>query len=281
MSHQSSIPISLEFFPPKTEAGLNQLNETCQRLQSLSPQFYSMTFGAIGQSQENTLLAVRKLVQNSYETAPHISCVNMTKSRLEKLLEQYIEWGIKRLVVIQGDLVTDKGGGPTDFNYASELVGYIRKVTGDHFHIIVAAFPEFHPEATCIKQDLLYFQHKVAAGANSAITQFFYNADAYVRFIESCQSLGITIPIIPGIMPITDYARLLRISSSCGAEIPLWLNKRLQANANDPVAVQALGVEIVTRLCERLLMEGAPALHFYTLNQSEPVIKICAGLDRQ
>lgn len=278
MSNKTPIPISFEVFPPKTLSGFYKLNETCLQLRQLDPQFTSVTFGAIGASQAKTLLAVRKLVQNGSEVAPHISCVNMTALRLEKLLARYIQWGIKRLVVIRGDIVVDKANAATEFKYACELVSYIRKLTGNHFHIAVAAYPEFHPEATNIQQDLIHFQRKVAAGANSAITQFFYNADAYVRFVESCRQLGITIPIIPGIMPIMDYARLMRISASCGAEIPLWLGKRLQAHADDPVAVRALGIEIVTKLCERLLMEGAPALHFYTLNQLEPIKIIQANL---
>ncbi len=271
MGNKQKIPVSFEVFPPKTLNGFRKLSDTCSQLTNLDPRFFSVTFGAIGASQLKTLVAVRNLVKNNIVAVPHLSCVNMTAERLEQILERYINFGIKQLVVIRGDLVTDKGKVVSDFNYASDLIHHIRKLSGNHFHITVAAYPEFHPEASSSTEDLLNFKLKVEAGADSAITQFFFNSDAYARFLESCHKLEINIPVIPGIMPISDYARLMRISASCGAEIPLWLRKRLEVYASSDSSIQALGVEIVTKLCERLLSEGAQGLHFYTLNQVDPV----------
>jgi methylenetetrahydrofolate reductase (NADPH) len=267
----SKIPVSFEVFPPKTRNGFRKLGDTCSQLKALNPRFFSVTFGAIGASQLKTLVAVRNLVKSDTVAVPHLSCVNMTQERLEQILERYQSFGVKQLVVIRGDLVTEKGRVVSDFNYASDLIEYIRKITGNHFHITVAAYPEFHPEAPNSEQDLIHFKRKVDAGADSAITQFFFNSDAYARFMEMCHRLNIAIPVIPGIMPIADYAKLMRIAGSCGAEIPLWLRKRLEVFAHDPESIHELGIEIVTKLCERLLTEGASGLHFYTMNQLDPV----------
>ncbi|HVV68844.1 MAG TPA: methylenetetrahydrofolate reductase [NAD(P)H] [Gammaproteobacteria bacterium] len=278
MQVKSKVPVSFEVFPPKTLNGFRKLNETCAQLQELGPRFFSVTFGAIGAHQLKTLVAVRSLARNDITAVPHLSCVNMTAERLERILHRYMEFGVRHLVVIRGDLVTDKGMVVSEFKYASDLIAHIRKISGNYFHITAAAYPEFHPEAKDSEQDLMHFKRKIDAGADSAITQFFYNCDAYARFLESCHQLEIKVPIIPGIMPINDYARLLRISASCGAEIPLWLRKRLELYASDPQSIQSLGIEIVTKLCERLLSEGAAALHFYTLNQLDPVRTIHGNL---
>lgn len=270
------IAVSFEVFPANTLHGFRKLQQTCKELSKLDPEFISVTFGAAGSSQVKTLRMVQQLVYSGIPTMPHISCVNMSKVHLEQLLLKYVSMGITRLLVIRGDFVNDSS--PTDFKYASDLIAHIRLLTGNHFHIAVAAYPEFHPQSANSDDDLLHFKNKVEAGADSAITQFFFNSDAYFRFRDSCQKIGITIPIIPGIMPILDYQRLLRISSTCGAEIPLWLRKRLEALSGDYFSTQSLGVEVVTKLCEGLLKEDVRKLHFYTLDQVSPVTQIYRNL---
>jgi methylenetetrahydrofolate reductase (NADPH) len=264
------VGISFEVFPPKTEEGFSSLGSVCQQLKQLNPKYISVTFGAGGSTQTKTQAVVRHLVNNQIPSTPHITCIGMTRERISQLLDDYRQLGIERLVVIQGDLPANHQQMQHDFNYAAELVEYIRKTTGDHFHISVAAYPEFHPRAENPLVDLDNFKRKIDAGANSAITQFFYNSDAYMRFVESCDKIGIHIPIIPGIMPIDNYQKLNRFAATCGAEIPLWLRKRLETHVDDPKSMREVGVEIVTKLCERLLAEGVQGMHFYTLNQLEP-----------
>ncbi|MBI5447150.1 MAG: methylenetetrahydrofolate reductase [NAD(P)H] [Gammaproteobacteria bacterium] len=261
---------SLELFPPKTPEGFLKLDQICAVFQQFYPSFFSVTFGAGGAAQLNTQDLVRKMVQQNRNTVPHLSCVNMSKARLSAILAEYKQLGINRLVVIQGDLTDADNCQNSEFNYAHELVTAIREMTADHFHICVAAYPEYHPHAKSPDADLENFQRKIDAGANSAITQFFFSSDAYCRFMDACHKLAITIPIIPGIMPIHDYAKLLRFSTACGAEIPLWLRKRLETLLAGPEDIREIGIEVVTKLCERLLLDGAPGIHFYTLNQLEP-----------
>lgn len=266
---------SFELFPPKTTPGMEKLQANVQQLAILGPSYFSVTYGAGGSTRDRTFEAVSWLRSQGLETAPHISCVGSTRSEIRTLLHQYQGLGIRRLVALRGDLPSGMGVGATgDFRYANELVAFIRAETGAQFHIEVAAYPEFHPQAPNALQDLRNFQRKVEAGANAAITQYFYNAESYLRFLESCRGLGIQIPIVPGIMPITNYSQLARFSDNCGAEIPRWLRKRLEALGDDVEAIRALGHEVVVGLCRRLLAEGAPGLHFYTLNQAIPALRI-------
>jgi len=270
MRHRKDFSISFEIFPANTLAGFRKLSEICKNLNNLRPNFISVTFGAAGAAQTKTIRTVRQLKYLHIPTAPHISCVNMTTSRLVEILNFYQQSGIKRLVVIRGDHPTGESSTTPEFLYAYDLIQAIRKHSGDHFHIEIAAYPEFHPQSFSCDEDLLHFKRKVEAGASSAITQFFFNSDAYSRFRDACYKQGITIPIIPGIMPINDYQRLLRISKSCGAEIPLWLNKRLESLSNDAHSLQLFGTEVILDLCKKLISEGAEGLHFYTLNQLNP-----------
>ncbi len=266
-----SLPqISFEFFPPKTDGGMDNLLQVAKRLAELKPQFFSVTFGAAGSAQNNTENTVFKInTVTKISTAPHMSCIAAEKETIKHLLEKYIQQGISRLVVLRGDQPANTTALPNHFRYASELVQFIREETGDHFHIEVACYPEFHPETTDLKRALFHFKEKIDAGANSAITQYFYNADAYCRFRENCEKMDIRIPITPGIMPITNYEKLVAFSNACGAEIPRWLNYRLQSYQDNLAALQTYGEEIVSDLCEKLLAAGAPGLHFYTLNKAE------------
>ncbi len=273
MINKKNLSISFEVFPANTLAGFQKLGETCQHFNKLKPNFISVTFGAAGAAQTKTFRTVRQLRYFDIPTSPHISCVNMTRLRLEKILFFYKKYGINRLVVIRGDHSASHSDRP-EFCYAYDLIKAIRHMTGDYFHIVVAAYPEFHPQSVSSEEDLLYFKHKVDIGASSAITQFFFNDDAYLRFRDHCDKNGITIPIIPGIMPIYDYQKLLRIAGACGAEIPIWLRKRLEYLSNDPHGLQLFGMEVISNLCEKLLREGVPGLHFYTLNQLNWVAQI-------
>jgi len=255
------------------------LREIRKQLQVLQPTYFSVTFGAGGSTQEKTIETVLEIQQESdFDAAPHLSCIGSTRETILKLLRDYQAQGIHRIVALRGDKPSGWAGNLGEFNYANELVSFIRAETGSHFQIEVAAYPEYHPESHSAKEDLNYFKQKVTAGADGAITQYFYNADAYFRLIESCTALGIDIPIIPGIMPISNYEQLARFSDTCGAEIPRWLRQRLKDLADDKAALQDFGVEVVTKLCERLLAGGAPGLHFYTLNQAELTLKIATGL---
>jgi methylenetetrahydrofolate reductase (NADPH) len=259
---------SCEFFPPKTEEGLQTLRATRDRLAKLKPSFFSVTYGAGGSTQERTFDTVREIQREcGIEAAPHLSCIGSSREHLREILRHYQTDGIRRIVALRGDLPS---GSPSvgELRYASELVQFIRLETGDHFQIEVACYPEFHPQAMDAEQDLRSFKRKVDAGADTAITQFFYNLDAYLRFVESCEQLGIDIPIIPGIMPIGNFKQLARFADSCGAEIPRWLRKRMEAYGDDRESIRAFGLDVVTELCRRLLQAGAPGLHFYTMNQA-------------
>ena len=264
---------SFEFFPPQTPEGMEKLAATRKQLAALNPEFFSVTFGAGGSTQERTLETVRQIKAEGYQVAPHLSCVGSTRDNIRGLLQTYRDMGVKRIVALRGDLPSGMAS-VGEFQYANELVSFIRAQTGEHFHIEVAAYPEFHPQAKSARDDLANFKRKVAAGANSAITQYFYNADSYFHFVDECRKLGVTAPIVPGIMPIMKYSQLARFSDMCGAEIPRWMRKTLEGYGDDNESVQAFGLDVVTSLCEKLLAGGAPGLHFYTLNQSGPSLEI-------
>lgn len=264
---------SFEFFPPKTPEGVEKLRATRRQLAQLRPAFFSVTFGAGGSTRDRTLETVLEIQAEGYNAAPHLSCIGSTRESIREVLATYKAHGIRHIVALRGDLPSGMAD-PGEFHYANELVEFIRRETGDWFHIEVAAYPEFHPQAKSARDDLLNFKRKVEAGANAAITQYFYNADAYFRFVEDCEALGVTIPIVPGIMPITNYAQLARFSDACGAEIPRWIRKRLEGMADDLDQIRAFGLDVVTDLCDRLLQGGAPGLHFYTLNQAGPTSTI-------
>ena len=268
---------SFEFFPPKTELGMEKLQTVRDELARRKPDFFSVTYGAGGSTQERTIDTVLKLQDQGISTAPHLSCVGSTLDNMKSLLDLYLENGVNRIVALRGDFPSGMGS-TGELRYANELVEFIRKHSGDHFNIEVAAYPEFHPQAPSAEADLLNFKKKVDAGANSAITQYFYNADAYFYFVERAEKMGIHIPIVPGIMPITNYTSLVRFSDMCGAEIPRWIKKQLEAYGDDSASIIAFGEQVVTDMCERLLAAGAPGLHFYTLNQAEPNLKIWDNL---
>lgn len=269
----NSNSFSFEFFPPQTQEGANKLAAARKQLAALKPAFFSVTFGAGGSTRERTLETVQQIQADGYEAAPHLSCVGSTRENIRAILHTYKNMGIKRIVALRGDLPSGMATSG-EFHYANELVSFIRVETGEHFHIEVAAYPEFHPQAKSPRDDLLNFKRKVMAGANSAITQYFYNADGYFRFVEECRKLGVTLPIVPGVMPIMKFSQLARFSDLCGAEIPRSIRKVLESYGDDTESVQAFGLDIVTQLCERLLAGGAPGLHFYTLNQSAPSLEI-------
>ena len=261
---------SFEFFPPKTPEGMDKLRATRQQLAQLKPKFFSVTFGAGGSTRDRTLETVLEIQREGDDAAPHLSCIGSTHDNIREILRQYKENGIKHIVALRGDLPSGMVGAG-EFRYANELVEFIRKETGDHFQIEVAAYPEFHPQAQTARDDLLNFKRKVEAGANSAITQYFFNADAYFNFLDECAALGIAIPVVPGIMPITNYTQLARFSDACGAEIPRWIRLKLQGYGDDNASIRAFGLDVVTALCDKLLRHGAPGLHFYTLNQAGPI----------
>lgn len=272
-----NIPFSFEFFPPQTPEGLEKLSVTREKLALIHPEFFSVTFGAGGSTQERTLQTVQQIHNEGFAVAPHLSCVGSTRDNIRALLQTYQQLGIKRIVALRGDLPSGMAG-IGEFQYANELVSFIRAQTGEHFHIEVAAYPEFHPQAKSAREDLLNFKRKVASGADSAITQYFYNTDSYFSFVDSCHKLGITIPIVPGIMPIMKFSQLARFSDACGAEIPRWMRKTLESYGDDNESVQSFGLDIVTGLCEKLLAGGVPGLHFYTLNQSNASLEILRRL---
>ncbi len=279
MTSEQDLTISCEFFPPRTDRGVLKLRETRQQLEALQPAFFSVTFGAGGATQERTFETVVEIQEQSdFEAAPHLSCIASTRENILNLLHNYQAHQIRRIVALRGDQPSGWAGSLGEFHYANELVEFIRAKTGSYFHIEVGAYPEFHPQARSAKVDLDYFKQKVEAGANSAITQYFYNADAYFRFLDSCTQQGINIPIVPGIMPIRNYEQLTRFSDTCGAEIPRWLRQRLKDLETDQQALEAFGIDVVTKLCERLLAGGAPGLHFYTLNQAALTLEIATRL---
>jgi len=269
----NNIPISFEFYPPQTPEGVEKLTAVRTRLAALKPEFFSVTFGAGGSTQERTVDTIRQIHAEGHAAAPHLSCVGSTQENIRELLFNYRDMGINRIVALRGDLPSGMQS-IGEFQYANELVEFIRAETGDHFHIEVAAYPEFHPQAKSAQDDLLNFQRKVAAGADSVMTQYFYNADAYFNFVEAVRKLGVTAPIVPGIMPIMRFSQLARFSDACGAEIPRWMRKTMEGYNDDVEAVQAFGLDVVTALSEKLIAGGAPGLHFYTLNQANASLEI-------
>ena len=256
---------SFEFFPPKTAEGTEKLRNTRAQLAPLQPKYISVTFGAGGTTQQGTLDAVLEIQREGIEAAPHLSCVGSTRDSIRQILKTYRDGGIRHIVALRGDMPSGMGE-IGEFRYANELVEFIRAETGDWFHIEVAAYPEYHPQAKSPRHDLDNFVRKVRAGADSAITQYFYNADAYFRFVDEVRAQGVDVPIVPGIMPITNYSQLMRFSEMCGAEVPRWVAKRLESFGDDRESIRAFGLDVVTGLCERLLAAGVPGLHFYTLN---------------
>ncbi|MBN9409641.1 MAG: methylenetetrahydrofolate reductase [NAD(P)H] [Burkholderiales bacterium] len=272
-----TLPLSLEFFPTKTPEGAVKLRAARQQLYALKPQFCSVTYGAGGSTQEGTFGAVREILAEGVDAASHFSCVGATRAGVREQLSQLQAIGVKRLVALRGDLPSGYGAGG-EFQYASDLVAFIRAETGSAFHIEVACYPETHPQARSPESDLKAFAAKAAAGADSAITQYFYNADAYVRFVDEARAAGIAIPVVPGVMPITSSTQLMRFSDACGAEIPRWIRLRLSAYGDDAASIRAFGLDVVTDLTERLVAAGAPALHFYTMNQSAATLEICRRL---
>ncbi len=271
---------SFELFPPKTPEGMAQLAEHVERLDAVAPAYFSVTYGAGGSTRDRTFETVSMLRGRGIDVAPHISCVGSSRAEIRDVLSHYRAHGIHRIVALRGDLPSGMGaGGAGELRYASDLVSFIREETGRAFHIEVAAYPEMHPQAPSLKQDIENFNRKVDAGADAAITQYFYNADAYFAFVDACDRLGIRIPIVPGVMPITNYARLARFSDACGAEIPRWIRTRLEDYGEDIDSIRAFGHDVVLKLCQRLLDGGAPGLHFYTMNQSGPALRLWAALD--
>jgi methylenetetrahydrofolate reductase (NADPH) len=262
-----NIELSVEFFPPQTPEGVDKLRATWTKLAVLEPAFFSVTFGAGGSTRERTFDTVAEMRAAGLPAAPHISCIGSTRDNVRQVLERYKAAGIRRTVALRGDLPSGMAD-PGEFRHANELVEFIRQETGDWFTISVAAYPEMHPQADNPRQDLLNFKRKVDAGADSAITQFFFNADAYEHFLAEAQSVGIFVPIIPGIMPIASYSKLSRFAEGCGAEIPRWMRKAFEGLGDDAESIRAFGLDVVTQLCERLIKAGAPGLHFYTLNQA-------------
>jgi methylenetetrahydrofolate reductase (NADPH) len=259
---------SFEFFPPKTPEGKAKLRQTWKRLGELRPRFFSVTFGAGGSTREGTLETVLEIRAAGHEAAPHLSCIASSRSDLHAQLERYKASNIRHIVALRGDLPSGVAMSG-ELRYAAELVEFIRREHGDHFYIEVAAYPEYHPQARSAQDDLRNFKRKIDAGANAAITQYFYNADAYYHFIDQCEAMGVNVPIVPGIMPIGRFSQLARFSDACGAEIPRWIRRKLEGYGDDTASIRAFGLDVVTRLCDDLLKNGAPGLHFYTLNQAE------------
>ncbi|MBK9662567.1 MAG: methylenetetrahydrofolate reductase [NAD(P)H] [Nitrosomonas sp.] len=259
---------SFELFPPQTLQGVEKLRLTRKQLAQYNPKFFSVTFGAGGSTRERTLETVLEAQAEGHIIAPHLSCIGSTQQNIRAILEKYSQAGIRHIVALRGDLPSGMAQAG-EFRYASELVAFIRQEFGSSFHIDVAAYPEYHPQARSAQADFENFKRKIETGANSAITQYFYNADAYYHFVESCESAGLNIPIVPGIMPINKFSQLVRFSDTCGAEIPRWIRKKLEGYSDDNASIQAFGLDIVTDLCERLLQAGAPGLHFYTLNSAD------------
>ncbi|RSB57929.1 methylenetetrahydrofolate reductase [NAD(P)H] [Acinetobacter soli] len=271
------VPISFEFFPPKTDIGAEKLITVHQELQQLQPEFFSITYGAGGSTRERTLAAIKEFNGKGTPVAPHLSCIGDDKARIAELLDLYVAQGINKIVALRGDLPSGQVG-LGELPYAQDLVRFIREHSGDHFHIEVAAYPEMHPQAETFDQDIQRFTEKVNAGANSAITQFFFNPDAYFYFLDRLQKQGITIPVAPGIMPITNASNLIRFADGTGAEIPRWIRKQLQAYGDDSRSIRAFGHEVILKLCERLIDGGAPSLHFYTMNTTEPTRQLVVDL---
>jgi methylenetetrahydrofolate reductase (NADPH) len=279
MATRSDRIFSFELFPPKTAEGLEKLRTNLTELNRVRPHYFSVTYGAGGSTRDRTFATVDLLRGMGLDTAPHLSCIGSHREEIRDILARYRGQGIRRLVALRGDLPSGMGmGDPGEFRYANELVSFIREETGSHFHIEVAAYPEFHPQAHNATTDLNNFRRKVEAGADGAITQYFYNADAYFAFLDDCERLGVHIPIVPGVMPITNHAQLARFSDACGAEIPRWIRRRLEAYQGDLTGIRAFGRAVVAEMCRRLLDGGAPGLHFYTMNQATPTLAIWRDL---
>ena len=275
---QAIPPISLEFFPPKTPEGVTKLAAVRQQLYGLRPQFCSVTYGAGGSTQDGTFAAVKAILEEGVEAAPHFSCIGASKASIRLRLADFKAHGIRRIVALRGDLPSGYGGSNGEFHYASDLVAFIRAETGDHFHIEVAAYPEMHPQSRSPQADLQAYVAKVKAGASSALTQMFFNADAYFRFVDEAKALGATVPVVPGIMPITNASGIIRFADSCGADMPRWIRLRLQGFGDDADSIKAFGLDVIARLCEQLRDGGAPGLHFYTMNQSVATLELMRRL---
>lgn len=271
---------SIEFFPPQTAEGVEKLRLVRDKLAALKPAFFSVTYGAGGSTRERTFSTVREIVAAGLDAAPHLSCIGSSRESIRGILAEFQAEGIRRVVALRGDLPSGMAD-PGEFRYANELVEFIRAETDDHFHIEVAAYPEWHPQARSPRDDLLNFKRKVEAGADSAITQFFFNADAYEHFVDEVRTLGVTIPIVPGIMPIASFSKLARFADTCGAEIPRWMRRKFESFGDDAASIRAFGLDVVTELCERLLLRGAPGLHFYTLNQAGLTTEVVQRLGLQ
>lgn len=269
--------ISIEFFPPQTPEGVEKLRAVREKLAVLKPEFFSVTFGAGGSTRERTFSVVKEIAAEGFNAAPHLSCVGSTRANIREILNEYRSAGIRRIVALRGDLPSGTAEAG-EFRYANELVEFIRTETGDHFHLDVAAYPEWHPQARFPRDDLANFVRKAKAGADSAITQYFYNADAYFHFVDEIRAQGVDIPIVPGIMPIASFSKLARFSDACGAELPRWMRRKFEGLGDDTDAIRAFGLDVVTELCERLLAGGAPGLHFYSMNQSALTLAICQRL---
>jgi methylenetetrahydrofolate reductase (NADPH) len=265
---------SFEFFPPKSDEAAEKLRAVRARLAVVQPTFFSVTFGAGGSTTEGTWKTVMEMHREGLPVAPHISCMGTTRAQVAQLLGGYRDAGVRRLVALRGDMPSGAAGGAGDFHYANELVSFVRAETGSWFHVEVAAYPEYHPQARSPADDLANFVRKVRAGADSAITQYFYNADAYARFVSEARRAGCEVPIVPGIMPITNFAQLARFSDACGAEIPRWIRQKLASFGDDRTSIRGFGLDVVADLCERLLSTGAPGLHFYTMNQAEATLEL-------
>ena len=271
-------PISLEFFPPKTPEGVAKLAAVRQQLYGLKPQFCSVTYGAGGSTQDGTFAAIKAIIEEGVEAAPHFSCIGASKDSIRAKLAEFKAHGIRRIVALRGDLPSGYGGSNGEFHYASDLVAFIRAETGDEFHIEVAAYPEMHPQSRSPQADMQAYVAKVKAGASSALTQMFFNADAYFLFVDEARALGAEVPVVPGIMPITNASGIIRFADSCGADMPRWIRLRLQGFGDDAESIKAFGLDVIARLCEQLRAGGAPGLHFYTMNQSVATLELMRRL---
>jgi methylenetetrahydrofolate reductase (NADPH) len=279
MTSAATLPLSIEFFPPNTPVGSEKLKTVVKDLSVLKPEFFSVTYGAGGSTREKTLATVRDIATAGHEAAPHLSCVGSTREGIAEILATYRAQGIRRLVALRGDLPSGTAVAG-EFRYAAELIRFIRETQGRDWTIEVAAYPEYHPEQRYARRDLQHFADKVAAGADSAITQFFFNPDAYFHFVDEVRKLGVTVPIVPGIMPIHNYARVAQFAARDGIEIPRWVALKMEGFMDDAASIRAFGIEVVARLCERLIAGGAPGIHFYALNQSALTLEICKALGR-
>ncbi|CAE6503740.1 MAG TPA: methylenetetrahydrofolate reductase [NAD(P)H] [Nitrosomonas nitrosa] len=264
---------SFELFPPQTPEGIEKLRATRKQLAQFNPKFFSVTFGAGGSTRDRTFETVSEILAEGHPVAPHLSCIGSTRENIFSILKKYQESGIRHIVALRGDLPSGMAQ-PGEFRYANELVTFVRKEFGDTFHMEVAAYPEYHPQARSAQEDFKNFKNKIEAGADSAITQFFYNADAYFHFVDMCEAANLNVPIVPGIMPINKFSQLVRFADTCGAEVPRWIRKKLESYGDDIASIHAFGLDVVTELCERLLKAGAPGLHFYTLNSAVLTTKI-------